>query len=1629
MEEDIDIEEHDVLNHPAIKSIFPDLSVIKKEISVYEEQALTLKTEPEASSQVSILENTGNDNRVCLKNNYKKSEDDVKFIEEIRPPTNMSLENAKQIFRNKIILGSKPSLPQNCEDHYNGTLTNYEKNIKPFLAKVYLRDMGSYLYNSGRFCQMCGIFFPQKINLENHSKCFHEAKCNSTVEHGRGKMSKCELCSKVFSTSGNLSKHLRNIHKQKNPKRQQFTNERYINPSKRLSNISKFIASKSKSLPQSRCFHCKKLFPSQKCLIEHIYKVLNSSNLTQKTKVKLMKNKKNIRETYITNKQRQSYLLRKKYNKEKSKNIENKKTHENSSLYKCYYCSYYFNERKFYIKHLAKKHKDNDVIITNKVIFDPHCKFCPANVMLLNVYSYNIHLLSSHKDMVNETFRIEPKLHLTKVELILAGKQSDPENVEDCSKRANNNQTEENVSYSSMNQDIETRKDVSFLDMGEKEQLLGKSNVITKSYDSSKQSNVITELYESCKKLDFDNGMDEDTEENNEFDYEQNEPLVLKGILFKCKRCDINFLTNRCAMSHSEHMEYLINWKCHICLKIFKKNDEILHIQQHSFSNEFVVYELSESKLSRVLYKCPKCAIHFDDYKYGFHFKLCGKIVAESSYCNACDILLEKSVVQGHEYEHKTNNQSLSDFTIITSDVINNFSEADVKILKKEINPFKKELKSLNNNNKDKFKMSYCYTCKTFISLIYMRNVHKEGNCAHMIKHVCKYCGLILTNQSLKTHRNKHKLDKNLKLQDFKFYNIKTNKRMLPPIPDYPKCKSCDVRFLTKTAVTNHVCENIDFLTCPTCNIKLCDEAFKLHVSFHHYYIKRPDDRVCNRNITDKPESIESECSTSCNDLSTVIENISKNNMDFAVRSEQNEKETISNSQFHELERSSPEVKLNKYNSGSVKSVVKLTSSEMDTGKSVSEPLAEGESTIELFGVFFCCLYCYVTLTTYDQVVQHCQDHYGEVDITKKIKTCSECKMKYDQSFAVDHSKLHDLRASGKDLKVLNFDAVYFAVDYKLWIKLMFDSLEPEETHYILNRSIYKYEGRMKLQVFQKGTSELTVYKCNTCRMFVQPKYIFSHAEDSCFRLRKHMCSFCGLPFVSHLFRIDHEKIHRRTPGLSANSFNIVVFNRTKDKEYINNIISSRDNFIFYQCRKCMGLIERFQCRDHDCNKNNLKKCTICKFLINNCDYKSHILKHTLIKNFIQKNMKIIRFGKYDNELDDVFNGLPSEFSGTLKDYNFYKCTRCDLYLRKSTTEPMKHDCSDTNSKIECTKCNLSFLKKEINRHYKIHDSDPYFVKENFNVLLYNESTVDWTKIELSRVNKNLSDMTSEPKIIAKKENITNNDENSLVRIAKIYKCDCGQHFLDRISIQSHFRYCKTKIIKQTCTKCSLSFSPKDLFSHLLRHHGDKRYTYKFTIIPMTMLKNKVIDLYNCSNCNLHFAESDNALEHFSNCLHSMNEGSECSKCKLFFDNSCFDFHVNHHHDDDVADFDVVDIIGINNIAKNNTDENEEIPNLTSQAHSIIDANYKISEESLSQVSLNSYSNTIYKCVDCNIHFLTEHTFKKHKERHEPVSFIQKNCELCGLNFSLPSLTKHIYVHHSQMKLESSNINIKCTLK
>ncbi|KPI93365.1 hypothetical protein RR46_10625 [Papilio xuthus] len=145
---------------------------------------------------------------------------------------------------------------------------------------------------------------------------------------------------------------------------------------------------------------------------------------------------------------------------------------------------------------------------------------------------------------------------------------------------------------------------------------------------------------------------------------------ILKSALFRCNRCDIHFLNAQVAMDHDSHMELLVNWKCLICRRIFKKNDKSDHMVQHSVTNYFTVYGISESTPSLILYNCPKCSVHFDEKKYLQHFPVCETVSFVHVKCKFCGILIDSNLECLHKSHHRKGNNLSTGFIIVKTDII-----------------------------------------------------------------------------------------------------------------------------------------------------------------------------------------------------------------------------------------------------------------------------------------------------------------------------------------------------------------------------------------------------------------------------------------------------------------------------------------------------------------------------------------------------------------------------------------------------------------------------------------------------------------------------------------------------------------------------------------------------------------------------------------------------------------------------------------------------------------------------------------------------------------------------------------------------------------------------------------------
>lgn len=257
MDEDIDIEEHDVLDNPKIRDIFPDLSLVKieapdeneqdhyevpLEFEVDLDQACNIKKEilsDDENDFMALSYDHDTESNAC---HYNENDKDSCGIEQSVQSSSAYEQNgstyeqnnsafeqndnaicnydqsaveqsAMQIgigneynFANKIILGSKP---QPCLDYD----TLYKEALES-IATVALEDWNVRLNSSPCYCHSCEILFPTVNALDAHKGVKHsllvamETPKHNTARKSTAKSSFCHHCNKTFPNYNVLIKHL-----------------------------------------------------------------------------------------------------------------------------------------------------------------------------------------------------------------------------------------------------------------------------------------------------------------------------------------------------------------------------------------------------------------------------------------------------------------------------------------------------------------------------------------------------------------------------------------------------------------------------------------------------------------------------------------------------------------------------------------------------------------------------------------------------------------------------------------------------------------------------------------------------------------------------------------------------------------------------------------------------------------------------------------------------------------------------------------------------------------------------------------------------------------------------------------------------------------------------------------------------------------------------------------------------------------------------------------------------------------------------------------------------------------------------------------------------------------------------
>lgn len=1369
--------------------------------------------------------------------------DSIEIKGEVTVDITAAPDHIENFHNNKIILGTNPT-----KGVFNQELLSLVE------AKVLLHNIYSYLENSDRYCHQCLILFPNKITFVSHRKLVHTKACYQI---------KCYICSKKFNYS-DLQCHLTHVHQIK------------INTQVKLKKTN--YSHKEKALLQKR----------------------NSKNFHLKNKIV-----EQVRTLKYANASKDKEKVKKWFTRNKSKGnlnnvggalVQGTET-ETSETYTCFHCEMLFATQKAVIEHLYT------IMHVKNIKSEMRIRKNPDHESLITTNKKRGIVNSRHKSVNRNATKNFNHIKNANAKQSINTKTKKPNILNNL-----------NPSKYKLDTSMYFKCDVcSFYFNSSKlcsRHLIMKHGVISeelkkkpfvpncvfcleKMANIKEYNNHIIDMHGikyTEKLLNAKQISENEQATNNESGFVS---FALKSTLFKCTQCDIHFLSANTAQRHAEHMELLINWKCSKCNRIFKKNDELLHENQHTFSKTFIVHDLSPSALSRVLYNCSKCAIHFAEEQFLNHYRICGIETPIATYCKYCDILIDESTFESHAMMH--NQKEPLNFVTIDTDVISiererSYAPKRKSIEKAETSTKKKKHDMVHNM----FNLFCCDTCNSFLNK-QDYDIHVRAQCVKLEKNICKICGLVFTNRNYSMHKDLHCKLGFLKVQDFTFCEVKTKKQICPPVPEYLKCNYCKVIFISEFVLLTHDCSEENFLTCHICEDKLSDDAFKLHMSFHYYSITNivKDDGQESDLCVKEKSSVNSPClkdQRNCTMGVSKLSNVqSKADSNLAKYS----RVPSSPSSFESGSNTSSETHCNlrkpsKINCNIDVNVSKSPNSSMvksvQSSCSTATKMQLKKSNVELVPIIiYSCATCGITVDTYDKVVEHCQIYYEgkEITINTEHSYCHECDLKFDKSCYESHEKLHQDRTF---FKVLNFDTYYFTSDNSTWIKHVFGSMPQSLIDQIVNKSIYRSECRVKMQLVQDGPPDLTVFQCDKCQCFIDQSTIYKHAVNSCFKLRNHPCTFCGLPFNSSNTQIAHEKIHE-TANITVKSYRIVAFNKNEDQK-LNNFLYNQTLYTLYQCRNCNGATVKSQIMNHKCDIYSLKKCSECGLLLYGAEFKSHILRHKQLSNFIPNNMKVIMFGDKTRGTEGNANKIKSSYSGIIYDYLYYRCSKCQVCMKKKNFSA--HVCSVGIYKTQCSDCDLYFLNTKLKSHRKLHD-DPDFKPENVKVIpfdpaLNNEFTEQFDSCE------------SDNKILKVQNNVIKPDE-VILKVAKIYRCTCGLNFLDAISVSAHIKCCNPKIrtSKQKCSKCDLLFSPDVLFSHLLIHHGDKRHKYTFEIIDLACKTNLTDILYRCPNCKLHFVKGKEASAHLLDCKGYNPDGKQCHFCNLLINDVCFNIHIENH--------------------------------------------------------------------------------------------------------------------------------------
>ncbi|KAJ2942417.1 hypothetical protein O0L34_g16022 [Tuta absoluta] len=1587
MEDDIDIEEHDVLDNPRIRTMFPELTQIKQEIPDHDpDQELNDPPYPEDDDahQETEAELSRFENKIILGSkpahakvaNKIQIEDTIPIFGRKSIEIKQEMQDYEDTDQNEheeyhpstvMILGSKPSntgviepirvsevedviaksnnFDQNIVSH---DTTDYTDHKDPTTAFVLAEDWGPRLDNSPCFCKDCEILFPTRNTLLAHNMTAHSFLV--AVDVNKAKKSTAKV--------------------------------------------------NDNNIDGKWCNHCNRMFPDSDSLINHLYEKLTFD----KNNAAFKSQPKNVVAKPVQPKKIVANPL--SINVVPTPNVSANDDVFGLHMFRCEICTFYCQIYGFFIKHMQSNHGINTAS-TERVLFTGVCLYCNARIK--NKTIYNKHLKLVHFDVYNskgpfpKPQKLTPKkqeagsskqLNLLPVNAVQAlPVKNYTFQCQKCSEflpnypQARRHRLKKHPEAASLN----IFKKITHFN--NRTVCVQKARVPAKvvlKYPI-KQQKLVAQAVPSTSTTTKTS---------------KSAVAVPKSTLFKCNKCTLHYTSCTATVLHAKTCsDQEGEWRCDVCDREFQDFDRIVHKRQHQVTKKFNVITYADNIYGKVLNKCPKCNVYFHEKDFFVHEQ---KNVCKGSgvKCEHCAYPIHPSSAETHSKWHDRIKFSKKDVIVVEF--------ANLVIDEKTVLPAKRPLVSPNvtpikkariEDFNPQIKVNYCHNCGLFMLKPRFLENHVNGTCkkdpVSANFKICKVCGL--TSKDNKNHARYHRVNPKVTFMDMKFVALDGRKPILPPIPDFPQCDNCQVHFGKQGTVNTHNCED-SYKTCEYCQKRFSDMAYKLHVRFHEYHTKFRQATQTLTNLAAKkaklnapllPELLQKyeqltntwnilfscvTCDIVCDSYDKAVEHCQKhlNNLesydviiehcdicDLNFDGSSFEKHAELHAQNKSVVKASFTICSYRYDNLFtpmwMKQFRNIPKTQMDQilsrsvyryGRSVKLRVEkEGPLEYIIYRCARCDMYVHPASLT---------NHYKNVTCSKDPKhqyyRCAVCEIQFSSiAGKLHHKEMHK--------RTDTFTVVYFNEE------------EDDEFNETLRKN--DTSKRNALGPTMSGVGKAYhYYRCVLCKVCIGEKDKALGHKCNLKWVRR--CHICHLNFHRTLLN-RHIKLHELNPRFLRKNIKCTPFkiNKTGKFEIIREDVEPDKSLVkLYKCQcglhfTSVKAVDRHSdvCgTDTDIAKEN---CSKCDHLFDTSQLVTHLCKHHSQDDekseFEVINVTPNKASKGTSQASNkaacgrIF--LEKNTSADVRRKSLYTCKKCNIYYLSPSGLCYHFETNHQLSKVQsCPHCKLKFMPVTLKKHIKCHHQNLKCSPKDFIIHIGTMQKEGHVKFVLQDENSSESHVNQVNKSKYTHKSYFDNLDMSRYSNA-LFKCEiCNAYFLTYAGYSSHI-------------------GPKDK-PHL-------------QVDP----KNHESILINCPECNYGFRERSLIIHRY---IHHRRMNLKRK-----------DFTINRY-------------TAGGKVSREKVVDNQSLEDITEAKKDDI----KLSKvrKSLCDADISRYSKTLYKCVVCNACFMTYKAYASHIQREniDPTNHIcdLNSCPDCGYGFREKSFFIHRIIHHEKMNLSRKDINI-----